>query len=386
MYEFSMTEEQQLLLESIDEFMERGNYLEYFKECDREHKYPEKAANDYIEEGFHLLPLPEEYGGANLDLVSNVLMTVRLYEHGWPALAVPSGFLQLDNILAYGSDWQKEAIIAETQAGRKPYTLGFTEPQAGSDNSAMATRATHKDGKVYINGHKTFNTGATVSKYMMCMAREYENDNPYKDMSWYLVPLNAPGVKITPIPKIGCHCVPTCEVRLDNVELDENALVGVKGRGFYQLMKNFETERLMSCAVNVGLAKCAYNTAAAYAGQRVQFGDIIGNKQIIQQKVVDMRINVLSMENFLLNCAWRKMQGEQMGVDISLLKRFTGKAAFEVIDDAMQIMGGIGYTQDCIIDRLWRDQRGFRIFAGSEEIMVHSSARALIKEAVSKKK
>ena len=86
------------------------------------------------------------------------------------------------------------------------------------------------------------------------------------------------------------------------------------------------------------------------------------------------------------NCAWRKMQGEQMGVDISLLKRFTGKAAFEVIDDAMQIMGGIGYTQDCIIDRLWRDQRGFRIFAGSEEIMVHSSARALIKEAVSKKK
>ena len=99
-----------------------------------------------------------------------------------------------------------------------------------------------------------------------------------------------------------------------------------------------------------------------------------------------MRINVLSMENFLLNCAWRKMQGEQMGVDISLLKRFTGKAAFEVIDDAMQIMGGIGYTQDCIIDRLWRDQRGFRIFAGSEEIMVHSSARALIKEAVSKKK
>ena len=290
----------------------------------------------------------------------------------------------VDNILAYGSDWQKEAIIEECKAGRKPYTLGFTEPQAGSDNSAMATRATHKDGKVYINGMKTFNTGATVSKYMMCIAREYENDNPYKDMSWYLVPLNAPGVKITPIPKIGCHCVPTCEVRLDNVELDENALVGVKGRGFYQLMKNFETERLMSCAVNVGLAKCAYNVAAAYAGQRVQFGEIIGNKQIIQQKIVDMRINCMAMENMVLNCAWRKDHGEQMGVDISLLKRFTGKAAFEVIDDAMQIMGGIGYTQDCIIDRLWRDQRGFRIFAGSEEIMVHASARTLIKEASKK--
>ena len=107
MYEFSMTEEQQLLLESIDEFMERGNYGEYFKECDREHKYPEKAAKDFCEAGYHLLPLPEEYGGDEIDLVTNVLMSMRLYEHGWPALAVPSGFLQLDNILAYGSDWQK---------------------------------------------------------------------------------------------------------------------------------------------------------------------------------------------------------------------------------------------------------------------------------------
>ena len=115
------------------------------------------------------------------------------------------------------------------------------------------------------------------------------------------------------------------------------------------------------------------------------FGDIIGKKQIIQEKVCDMRIKILAMENFTLNCAWRKMKGEQMGVDISLLKRYTGKAAFEVIDDAMQIMGGIGYTHDCIIDRLWRDQRGFRIFAGSEEIMVHSSARQLIKEAASRK-
>ena len=385
MYEFSMTEEQQLLLESIDEFMERGDYAEYFKECDHAQKYPQKACDDYCEAGYHMLALPEEYGGDDLDLVSNVLMNVRIYEHGWPALTLPGSFLQVDNILTYGTKEQQDIIIGEAKAGRKAYTLGFTEPQAGSDNSAISTRATHKDGKVYINGHKTFNTGASVSNFMMCIAREYENDNPYKDMSWYLVPLNAPGVKVTVINKIGCHCMPTCEVRLDNVELDEAALVGEKCKGFYQLMKNFETERLMSCCCNVGFAKCAYNEAAAYAGKRIQFGDIIGNKQIIQEKIVDMRIKIMAMENMLLNCAWRKQQGESMGVDISQLKRFTGKAAFEVIDDAMQIMGGIGYTQDCVIDRLWRDQRGFRIFAGSEEIMVHSSARKLIKDAANRK-
>jgi alkylation response protein AidB-like acyl-CoA dehydrogenase len=178
--------------------------------------------------------------------------------------------------------------------------------------------------------------------------------------------------------------MPTCEVYMDNVEIPESNLGGVKGKGFYQLMKNFETERLYTCVSNVGFALAAYNDAAAYAGQRVQFGKIIGANQIIQEKVADMKIKCDNMVNMLLKAAWKKERGEQLGVDASLLKRYTGQAAFQVIDDAMQIMGGIGYTNDTRIARLWRDQRGARIYAGTEEIMVHSSARQLIKDAVAK--
>lgn len=384
MIDFSLTEEQELLLEQVDEFMKRGNYDDYFKECDKERKYPEKACREFCEAGFHRLNFPKEYGGEEVGVLTSVLVKLKFYEHGWPALTMPGGELEIDNILAYGTKEQKDLIIGLAEQGRKPYTLGFTEPQAGSDNSAMTARATHKDGKVYIDSHKTFNTYATVSPYMMCIAREYENENPYKDMSWYLVPLDAPGVTIRVLDKVGCHCMPTCEVYMDNVEIPESNLVGVKGKGFYQLMKNFETERLYTCVSNVGFALAAYNDAAAYAGQRVQFGKIIGANQIIQEKVADMKIKCDNMVNMLLKAAWKKERGEQLGVDASLLKRYTGQAAFQVIDDAMQIMGGIGYTNDTRIARLWRDQRGARIYAGTEEIMVHSSARQLIKDAVAK--
>lgn len=305
-FDFSLTEEQELLVEQVEEFMKRGNYDDYFKECDRERKYPERACRDFCEEGFHLLDCPEEYGGAGLDLVSSVLMKLKFYEYGWPALTLPGGALELDNILTYGSKEQQELIVEEVLQGRKAYTMGFTEPQAGSDNSAMATRAEHRDGKVYITGHKTFNTYATVSRYMMYVAREYEvEDKPKKDMSWYLIPLRdeagnlTPGVTIHVLDKIGCHCMPTCEVYLDNVEVPESALVGARCNGFYQLLKNFETERLLTCVSNVGYARAAYHDAAVYASQRIQFGKTIGSFQIIQQKLVDMKIKCDNMYNML---------------------------------------------------------------------------------------
>ena len=265
--------------------------------------------------------------------------------------------------------------------GKKPFTLGFTEPQAGSDSAAMATTATKRDGKVYINGNKTFNTSADRAPYMLCVCRSGVNESPYKDFSMYLFPMDRPGVAIEKLDKIGNNMCGTYEVHLDDVECEESDLVGEECKGFYQLMKNFEVERLTICAANVGMARCAYDEALRYAAQRMQFGKIIGSFQLVQEKLVDMRIKIENMQNLLYKTAWKKDNGESIMIDSSLVKRYTGQAAFEVIDDAMQIMGGIGYTHDCRISRLWRDQRVYRIMAGTEEIMVHTAGRALIKEA-----
>lgn len=144
-------------------------------------------------------------------------------------------------------------------------------------------------------------------------------------------------------------------------------------------MLNYDIERLFTCACNVGMARCAYQDALRYANQRMQFGQTIGSFQIIQEKITDMAIKIENMQNMIRHAAWKYTNGERISIDAALAKRYTGKAAFEVIDDAMQIMGGIGYTESCRISRLWRDQRVYRIFAGSEEIMVHNAGRAILK-------
>ena len=379
--DFARTEEQELLLESLQTVMERGNFESYFRECDENHQFPDQAVEALVEAGFASLGIPEELGGTPTDILTQIMVAEEAHALGYPSLCWINFSTEVDDILSFGNKEQQEKVISYALQGKKPFTLGFTEPQAGSDSAAMSTTATKRDGKVYINGNKTFNTSADRAPYMLCVCRSGINENPYKDFSIYLFPMDAPGVTIEKLSKVGNNMCGTYEVHLDNVECEESDLVGEECKGFYQLMKNFEVERLTICAANVGMARCAYDEALRYAAQREQFGKPIGTFQLIQEKLVDMRIKIENMQNLLYKTAWKKMQGESIMIDSSLVKRYTGKAAFEVIDDAMQIMGGIGYTDDCRISRLWRDQRVYRIMAGTEEIMVHTAGRAIVKEA-----
>ena len=379
--DFKKTEEQELLLESLRTVMERGNFEDYFKECDKNHEYPQEAVDALVEAGFSTLGIPEEHGGTPTDILTQIMVAEEAHALGYPSLCWINFSTEVDDILTFGNEDQQKKVLEYALEGRKPFTLGFTEPQAGSDSAAMSTTATKRDGKVYINGNKTFNTSADRAPFMLCVARSGINESPYKDFSMYLFPMDRPGVTIEKLDKIGNNMCGTYEVHLDNVECEETDLVGEECKGFYQLMKNFEVERLTICAANVGMARCAYDEAVRYAGVREQFGKTIGSFQLIQEKIVDMKIKIENMQNMLYKTAWKKMNGESIMIDSSLVKRYTGQAAFEVIDDAMQIMGGIGYTHDCRISRLWRDQRVYRIMAGTEEIMVHTAGRALIKEA-----
>ena len=379
--EFQKTEEQELLLESLREVMTRGDFEDYFKECDKEHKWPQKAVDALVEAGFASLGIPEEYGGTETDILTQIMVAEEAHALGYPSLCWINYATEVDDILTFGNDEQKKVVLDYAMKGIKPFTLGFTEPQAGSDSAAMGVTATKRDGKVYINGNKTFNTSADRAPYMLCVCRSGINENPYKDFSMYLFPMDREGVTIEKLDKIGNNMCGTYEVYLKDVECDESDLVGEECKGFYQLMKNFEVERLTICAANVGMARCAYDEAVRYAAQRMQFGKTIGSFQLVQEKIVDMKIKIENMQNMLYKAAWKKDHGESIMIDSSLVKRYTGRAAFEVIDDAMQIMGGIGYTHDCRISRLWRDQRVYRIMAGTDEIMVHTAGRALIKEA-----
>ena len=185
---------------------------------------------------------------------------------------------------------------------------------------------------------------------------------------------------ISPLDKIMWHTCDSSEIFLSNVEVDESCLVGVKGEGFVQLMKNYEIERLMTSAQSLGLAEAAFDDAATYAAQRVQFGQPIGNFQLIQQKLTDMAVKIENMRNMIYRGGWMVDQGLPLKTHGAMAKRYCCMSGFEVCDDSMQIHGGIGVTEGTRISRLWRDARGHRFGGGTDEIMVHIIGRQIVRD------
>ncbi|MFR5781528.1 MAG: acyl-CoA dehydrogenase family protein [Oscillospiraceae bacterium] len=257
--------------------------------------------------------------------------------------------------------------------------LRLLEPQAGSDSHAILTSYVRReDRKIEINGHKTFISMAGLCPYMACLARDFTREGEL--FHHVLRAHGRPRRQDRPLHKIGWNADPTYEVYLENVVVEEKDIIGKEGEAFKQLMRNFEMERLMMAVAILGMAECAYEDAAKYANQRVQFGKPIGTRQLIQEKIVNMKIKIMNMKNLCYQCAWEKDQGISIRNASALCKLYCAQAGNEVIDDALQIMGGIGYTQDCRISRLWRDARNYRIGGGTDEIMIHIAGRGLLKK------
>lgn len=377
--DFRLTEEQELLLASVREMMQRDFPDEYFRKCDLDRRFPVEFMTAMAENGISLLGVPDEFDGVPADMLTQILIIEELARMGGTGYLLTNA-LCVHNMVSWGSREQLEKTVESAQKGIPAYSLLFTEPQAGSDNNLLATTATRSNGKVYLNGQKTFITGARDFPYMLVLARDAEPKDPKRCFTMWWVDPQTPGVKIQDLVKIGWHQISNCEVYFDNVELEESAMVGKEGYGFIHLMKNFEIERLVIAAYACGMARCAYEDAVRYANQRQQFGQSIGQFQMIQEKIVDMSIQIENMHNFICKVAWQNDNNESLRVTSALCKRFCAKAAGEVIDAAMQVMGGVGYTEDVRISRLWRDVRITRMAGGTDEVMVYIAARQILKE------
>jgi alkylation response protein AidB-like acyl-CoA dehydrogenase len=327
-----------------------------------------------------MLGVPEEFGGTPVDNLTLVMFAVELARLTGASLPCASNAISIDDIISFGTEEQQKFILEYVgKQGTPPFALGFSEPQAGSDSSSILTTATRREGKVYINGHKSMVTDADISPYLLVITRDLEGEVPMKSMSMWLVPNDASGVKLEALHKIGLKTGRFFEVYMEDVEIEESALIGVEGNGFMQLMKNFEIERLMLVAMGVGMAEAAFEEVARYCNVREQFGKPIGFFQIVQEYLTDMKIKLENMKNLLYKTAWKKDVGQSIQIDSALAKRYCAIASFEVIDTCMQLMGGIGYTEESRISRMWLDIRHLRMAGGTDEIMVHIGGRQLLK-------
>lgn len=374
--DFRLTDEQELLVAGIRELMARENWDSYFEECDANHEYPERFVKELADLGIDSLMLPEEHGGFDAGAVTVAAAWAELGRLGAPTYVLYqlTGF---ETILKYGTEEQIEKIMALHGTGKQMWNSAITEPGAGSDVGGLQTTYTRKDGKVYLNGQKTFITSSAGVPYLVVMSRDSENPNVFTE--WF-VDMKKPGIKLERLPKLGLRMDSCCSVYFDNVELEETDMFGKEGNGFDRVKEEFDFERFLVGCTNYGTALCAFEDAAKYANQREQFGQKIGRYQLIQEKFCNMAIKLMNMKNMLYETAWKYDNGEKISGEAAMCKYYCANAAFEVVDDAMQVMGGYGIAGDHRISRFWRDLRVDRVSGGTDEMQILTAGREALKK------
>jgi len=379
--DFRMTDEQELLLESIREFCSRHIDEQKIQEWYANHGMPSDVTKAWIDAGFGFMGIPEEYGGTPTDLVTLGLMIEEVSRCTGASIPFTSNTLAMFDICEFGNDEQiAMAMDVYKETGQSIFSLAISEPGAGSDNMAMTTTAREIDGKIHLNGTKTWVTNGENLPYVLAVAKDEDPDPKNPNMSMWLFPLDTPGVSTAPLHKIGNQINPFCEMYFDDVILDKSCLVGERGKGFMNLMKNFEMERCVIVAGNLGLAQAAMEDAAAYATQRVAFGQTISRYQLIQEKLTDMEIKLQTTRNFLYKTLWELENGVSVQLNSALLKRYGAHVTTEVCNDAMQIFGGLGYTTETRVGRCMLDCRGMEFGGGTNEIMVYIAGRQIAKK------
>lgn len=380
--DFSLTDEQELLLESVREFSERYFTEDVIKEMYATGNMPDEIAEAYRDAGFGLMGIPEEYGGIPCDKVTLGMMIEELYRSSGCNHILYQNSLTAFDIVEFGTPEQIQQYVDNyMETGWPLCSLALSEPGAGSDNRAMTTvTRKQEDGTYILSGQKTWVTMGEKLPYTIICAKDEDPARENDKMSLWMIELGREGVSTAPLHKIGQQCIPFCEMYFDDVVLTEADRVGKPGEGFMMVMKNFELERALLMAEAIGEAQAAMEDAAKYASQRIAFNKPIASFQLIQEKLTDMEIRLQNSRNMLYKTLWELDNGISVQLDSALLKRYAATECFNVCNDAMAIFGGIGYTTEVRIGRLWADARGNMFGGGTPEIMAYIAGRQIIKK------
>ena len=379
--DFSLTDEQELLVESIKEFCERNFDEEKITEMYANRGASDELTKAYLETGMGMMGIPEEYGGIPADCVTLGILTEEISHYAGCVTPFMNNTLAMYDMIDFGNEEQISFCMEKYMEQGKPiFSLGFSEPAAGSDNQNMSTVTTKQaDGTYLLNGQKTWVTQGESFPYVLVIAKDEDPRRENRKMSMWLVPKDAEGVSVHKLHKRGQQILPFCDMFFDDVVVTEDMRVGKQGEGFYNLMKNYEFERCLVVAMVLGCAQAAMDDAAAYVTQRETFGQPIANYQLIQEKLTDMEIALQNTRNMLYKTLWKIDNGESVRIDSALVKRYGCMQCAWVASQAMQIFGGLGFTTELRVGRIWQDLRGCEFAAGTDEIMVYIAGRQLAK-------
>ena len=337
-------------------------------EYETAHRFPEPAFRTIGEAGLLTLPFAEEFGGGEQPY-EVVLQVFEEIARVWLAVGIGASVHSLATfaVANYGSAEQQRTWMPAMAGGQTLGAYCLSEPESGSDAASLTTRAV-RDGDAYVlDGTKAWITHAGIADYYAVMART--SDDGARGVSCFLVPKDTPGLSFSPPErKMGANASPTAQVHLDGVRVPVDQRIGAEGQGFPIALAALDTGRLGIAACAVGLAQAALDAAAVYAETRVQFGKPIADFQGLSFKLADMAARIEVARAVTLEAARRKDAGLPFGQLAAIAKLTATDTAMAVTTDAVQVLGGAGYTQDHPVERYFREAKVLQIVEGTNEI------------------
>ncbi|MFB6117566.1 acyl-CoA dehydrogenase family protein [Halosegnis sp.] len=367
--EFDLPSEHRMVRDTVREFCET-EVAPIAQEIEDEHRFPREVFDQLGELDLMGVPAPEEYGGAGGDYLMYALVAEELGRvSGAVGLSyVAHTSLGLMPIVAFGTDEQKRRWAAPLARGEAVGAWALTEPSSGSDASDMDTTARKEGDEYVISGTKQFITNANIAGSVLVKAVT-EPGAGYDGISTFILDPEDDGFEVTEVwDKMGLNASPTCELRLENVRVPEERLLGEEGDGWTQTKKTLDGGRISIAALSTGLAQGAFEAAREYATEREQFGKPISKFDAVRDMVVAMNRKIERARLLTHKAACRYDEGADVTRLSSLAKLDASEAAREVAEDAVQVHGGYGYTTDFAPQRFYRDAKLMEIGEGTSEI------------------
>ncbi len=376
MFEFKFTDEQIMLRDTVRDFT-NNEIKPIAAKIDEEAKIPRELITKMAELGFLGISFPEEYGGGGFGEVGYCLMQEEI-SRGCLSTATFVGAHQsigTNAIYIGASEEQKKKFIPPLAAGEKIAAFGLTEAQAGSDSFHLKTKADIVGDEWVINGEKLWITNGGIADIVSLFARTE------KGISLFAVDTNTPGFKAgPPEKKMGIKGSMTNALSFENVHIPKENLIGTDGRGFLYAMKTLDAGRLGLGAACLGTAKELLELSTKFAKDRVQFDHPINHFQAVQFMLADMATMIFNMESIVYRTAVDYDFKKDVSRQTAMVKYYCSDSLGKIVDYAVQIHGGMGFSKELPIERIYRDSRINRIFEGTNEIQKIIIAHDIIKK------
>ncbi len=378
---FSLTEEQKLLQETVREFAEK-ELKEKAAEIDESREFPHDTLKKMAPLGLLGMIVPEEYGGVGMDFVSLAIAIEeisRACASTGVIVAVQNSLVEYP-IAEFGTEEQKKKYLPDLASGKKIGCFCLTEPNAGSDVASLETVAEEKGDHFVLNGTKRFITNGTEADIMIVFAYT-DREKRHHGMSCFIVEKDFPGVSKGKHENLmGIRATGNCEIYFEDCIVPKENLLGVKNEGFKLAMKVLDVSRIDIGAQAVGIAQSALDEALRYSKERVQFGQPICELQQIQDMLAQMATKIEAARLLVRQAAYMKDAGiPRFSLYSSMAKYFASEVAVECARMGVQIHGGYGYTKDYPIERIYRDAKILEIYEGTSQIQKIVIARELLR-------